>query len=274
MKNIKKKILQKFIVAIVVVIIFFNLISPSIVQADVGGVLFWPVQQLVELLGDSILWVMQSVFIGVNDSITTKYNNMAQMYSWEKPNVQISPELIFLNKISAFDINFFNPKVYKNLGRESFDLRSFYNFSIGLREGLINYEGQDGEAIRGLAIDVVREIQMHDNPGDVEEIGAYQYITHDDYDYAVLHGSTDKFAEIYHKVKDHFPAIMYAEIDVTGTIEPFSKGDYSWLDESAIELARIIYPYCRKKINENDTESYYFSLRRFYIFNRKWTIFT
>ena len=40
MKNIKKRILQKFLIVVSVIVLFFNIINPCVVKADIGRYTF------------------------------------------------------------------------------------------------------------------------------------------------------------------------------------------------------------------------------------------
>ena len=73
MKNFtKKSILQKTIIAILVVLLLTNFIAPTIILADdddvdmdeVGGVLFSPIQFLVLGIGDTLLWIANTCAYG------------------------------------------------------------------------------------------------------------------------------------------------------------------------------------------------------------------
>lgn len=68
-KIIKNSILQKTLISILVVMMLTNFILPNTVQADVGGVLFSPVQSLVLTLGDVAMWVANMCTGNTNDPI-------------------------------------------------------------------------------------------------------------------------------------------------------------------------------------------------------------
>ena len=159
MKNIKKKILSKLLIAITVVILFFNLISPSVVQADVGGVLFWPVQQLVELLGDSLMWLMQSIFIGDNDSVTSMPENEYNIpIPIDVPDFKISPEMIFSNKVGTFDVNFFRPNKYQITTKSRVKIGSYVEFGKALKDGTIDFTGSEGPNYKKKAYEILVRI--------------------------------------------------------------------------------------------------------------------
>ncbi len=58
-----KSITKKVIIAVLLVM-SFNFISPTISQADFGGVLFTPISQLLASLGDLVISTLQKYFIG------------------------------------------------------------------------------------------------------------------------------------------------------------------------------------------------------------------
>lgn len=146
------KIVQKILITLFVVILLFNFITPIKVKAvtdeeGIGGALFSPIQKFITFLGDSVIWLMQSAFLGDDSSITAEigingtvdapwwfdaltvaipglwvdigggyevndgiYTTLFGGNTLDLPNIRISPESIFSNKILAFDINFFDPK--------------------------------------------------------------------------------------------------------------------------------------------------------------------
>lgn len=63
----KKKVIQK-VILILVFLILFNFMSPTIVKAvdadEVGGVLFSPIQFLVLGIGDTLMWLANSCAYG------------------------------------------------------------------------------------------------------------------------------------------------------------------------------------------------------------------
>lgn len=68
----KKSLILKIVIALVVVILF-NFSAPTISQADagdvVGGILLEPVTDLLLSLGDGIVFIMQSVLFGMDESL-------------------------------------------------------------------------------------------------------------------------------------------------------------------------------------------------------------
>ena len=182
------------------------------------GTLFNPVQFIISAIGDAILWLMQSSFVGVNDYVTDDvkipYENGLKTY--ESPNFQISPELIFLNKIAAFDINFFNPNEYLNIGKENYYINTAEKFGKALKDKLITYEdGLYGESYRHAAVRIVMQIMMEENPDDVMEVHFGEYLQHDDFLNAV--GSSAEFLKLYReKVLPYYPmASFMIEDDIT-----------------------------------------------------------
>lgn len=133
MKNFTKKgILQKTIIAILIVL-SFNFIVPTYSSAGIGGVLANPAMDFIAALMDSIQTLMQWAMKGSSEGLSLsdseimvdpEYGNKGgsdPTYSvtlddldvsgtYKVPVINYTPEEIFSNKVPYLDINFISPK--------------------------------------------------------------------------------------------------------------------------------------------------------------------
>ena len=61
-----KEIKKKIIIAILLVM-SLNFITPTVSEADIGGVLFKPISQLLQTIGDLVIKGLQKIFVGYGD---------------------------------------------------------------------------------------------------------------------------------------------------------------------------------------------------------------
>lgn len=148
----KKSIVQKIIIAIVIVILLnFTLpnISKAAIADEFGGILFTPIQMLLLGLGDGLMYIAsfasgevdgdniitlstegQSTNMFLKTDINTfifgkAYKNILKaidhvidLPEWmlpnkvDLPNFSVTPERMFANDIPLLDINIINPKTY------------------------------------------------------------------------------------------------------------------------------------------------------------------
>ena len=144
----KKGITQKIILAVILVTLC-NFIFPMYSRADIGGLLFDPIANLVMSVGDVVVAALQMFlydgsFTGTIGSIFSDYTTIPEMqYTgdnpvnvdadrlgnlWDSiwsvlggdkysvPTIQYSVDKIFAGKVPAFDINFIDPSMYTGKG--------------------------------------------------------------------------------------------------------------------------------------------------------------
>ena len=147
----RKGFLQKMIITIAIALLCTNFIAPTIAQADMGGVLFDPISDLLCSIGDAVINVLQKCMTGdfgkgfslhggflesddeydwaTNGGVTyTGDNNVAtekidveneftkgwlgDRDRYYVPVTTFSPEQIFANNVAGLDVNFINPNKY------------------------------------------------------------------------------------------------------------------------------------------------------------------
>lgn len=132
--------IHKKIAIALIIIILFNFIVPKRVEADIASEIFKPLTTIVWWVEDVIMGIIQVTLGGnfsvktgtkpeqptteeMNDAvaghrpyvvITENYNTgwtalLGLHNTVDYPNIQISPEEIFANKVPLFDINFISP---------------------------------------------------------------------------------------------------------------------------------------------------------------------
>lgn len=131
-----KKIVQKIIIAIVIVILT-TFCVPVQSQADVGGKLMNPIVQLVTALFDGVQHLLEWTMLGRTQSFMdelAKNHKVDSAPSGDNvkvvdqfidatffglnainiPTITYTPEEIFSNRVPALDINFINPSITKS----------------------------------------------------------------------------------------------------------------------------------------------------------------
>lgn len=144
----KKGITQKIISAVILVTLC-NFVFPMYSRADVGGLLFDPIANLVMSVGDVVVAALQMFlydgsFTGTIGSIFSDYTTIPEMQytgdnpvnvdadrlenlwnsiwsvlggdKYSVPTIQYSVDKIFAGKVPAFDINFIDPSMYTGKG--------------------------------------------------------------------------------------------------------------------------------------------------------------
>ena len=152
MKIFTKKGITQKIILLITIAILWNFVFPTFSRADVGGLLFDPIANLVMSVGDVIVAAFQMFFydgsfLGTIGSIFSDYTTIPDMqYTgdnpvnidadrlgnlWDSiwsalggdkysiPTIQYSVDKIFAGKVPAFDINFINPSMYSGHGAGS-----------------------------------------------------------------------------------------------------------------------------------------------------------
>ena len=72
MKIGKTKLSQKILIVFLTILLSFNFINPLVVKADDdddGGILAEPIMNFVNYIGDSIMNIMQKIFIGHSNAV-------------------------------------------------------------------------------------------------------------------------------------------------------------------------------------------------------------
>jgi len=109
MKFFTKKENSKKIITAILIIMLFNLVTPTASHAAFGGKLFKPISQLLRGVADLTMQGLQLVLIG--DSGIEYEGNYNFIYS---------PGLIFSNRV-GLDVNFFKPMEDIEIGRINYD---------------------------------------------------------------------------------------------------------------------------------------------------------
>ena len=165
MKIFTKKGITQKIILLIIIAILWNFVFPTFSRADVGGLLFDPIANLVMTIGDVVVSALQVFFYDGNidvigDAIFKDYTKIPEMtYTgsdtnkpveidasrlgnlWDIigavvtgrmysiPTIQYSVDKIFAGKVPAFDINFINPNMYKEHGAGT-DVHLAYQFNV------------------------------------------------------------------------------------------------------------------------------------------------
>lgn len=152
MKIFTKKSITQKIMLMVIIAILWNFVFPTFSRADLGGLLFDPIANLIMSILDVVVAVLQVFFYdGFNNGqipgIFQNYTNFPDMMkttsnvvsinssdltfnvwdavtssngkSYHIPTIQYSVDKIFKGQVPAFDINFINPRAYTGHGAGS-----------------------------------------------------------------------------------------------------------------------------------------------------------
>ena len=167
MKIFTKKGITQKIILLIIIAILWNFVFPTFSRADVGGLLFDPIANLVMTIGDVVVSALQVFFYDGNidvigDAIFKDYTKIPEMTytgsdtnkpvkidasrlgnlldiisvnfiatgkKYTVPTIQYSIDKIFAGKVPAFDINFINPNMYKEHGAGT-DVHLAYQFNV------------------------------------------------------------------------------------------------------------------------------------------------
>ena len=102
MKIFTKKGITQKIIMIVLIAILWNFVFPTFSRADVFGILFDPITDLVTGLGDTILSLLQAFLYNGKYDISAGLGNIFINAGWFKNNQDQFPEMKF-NKPSGVD---------------------------------------------------------------------------------------------------------------------------------------------------------------------------
>lgn len=167
MKIFTKKGITQKIILLIIIAILWNFVFPTFSRADVGGLLFDPIANLVMTIGDVVVSALQVFFYDGNidvigDAIFKDYTKIPEMTytgsdtnkpvkidasrlgnlldiisvnfvvtgkKYTVPTIQYSIDKIFAGKVPAFDINFINPNMYKEHGAGT-DVHLAYQLNV------------------------------------------------------------------------------------------------------------------------------------------------
>lgn len=178
MKQFTKKLLQKIILALLI-IISINFITPKkVLAADwegVAGDLLKEIVQLFDQLGDVIMGAFNNIMLGAdgitsamlkqdNDNlnkdsgswlVTNLKSNTKEIIGLEDkykiPNMLYSPENIFGNKIAVLDVNFLRGNTYEAVSNTSDALKQAQSAASSISTTIAKwYKGFRNLAIVGL----------------------------------------------------------------------------------------------------------------------------
>lgn len=164
-----RKVVQKIVIALVMVILF-SFSIPKPVQADWGGTLASPIISLVAAVADAIQHLLEWAMLGETSpfmkdwdtdlvervsgdiptdaaTVTVKDNLDGSFIGLDSVNIPVityTPEEIFANRVPALDINFIKPSVTEE-GVSEEDTR---NIAVQIRDTIAGWYN----AIRSLAI--------------------------------------------------------------------------------------------------------------------------
>ena len=130
MKVSTNKKLTNRIIKILLVVMLFNFISPTMSHADIGGELFKPIAQLLIGIGDVVISTLQKYFIGFGnispDPGVPGSDGTAKTYS-----IKYSPGIIFSGTVAGLKVNFVDAKKSDNEEREDFSIEYEYKETFG-----------------------------------------------------------------------------------------------------------------------------------------------
>ena len=98
----------------ILLILLFNIISPTISQADFGGKLFKPIAQLLSGLCDLVIQGLQNYFIGFGDYYQDGPNGEYTQYY-----IRYSPGIIFSGEVADLQINFINAEENEKIKKDN-----------------------------------------------------------------------------------------------------------------------------------------------------------
>ena len=149
MKIFTKKGTTQKIILIVIIAILWNFVFPTFSRADLGGLLFDPIANIIMSVLDVVVAILQTFFYngftGTIQDIFQDYKSIPEMTtpssnvvtinasdltanlwdvitpgkSYHIPTIQYSVDKIFAGQVPAFDINFINPSAYTGYGAGS-----------------------------------------------------------------------------------------------------------------------------------------------------------
>lgn len=150
MKIFTKKGTTQKIILIVIIAILWNFVFPTFSRADLGGLLFDPIANIIMSVLDVVVAILQTFFYNgftgtIQDDIFQDYKSIPEMTtpssnvvtinasdltanlwdvitpgkSYHIPTIQYSVDKIFAGQVPAFDINFINPSAYTGYGAGS-----------------------------------------------------------------------------------------------------------------------------------------------------------
>lgn len=112
-----KNLIQKLVIAIVAITLLNFCMAPRSQAAKIGGTLFKPMKEFLTTVGDVFMSLLYYGVTGdwidsVDEKGSAEFGDNVDSDFWEKANkirypiIQLSPELIFSNKIEMLDIDF------------------------------------------------------------------------------------------------------------------------------------------------------------------------
>ena len=159
-----KRIIQKIIIALIVVILFNFAIPVKVHAEDAVDTIFQPIMQLIARLGDVVVGIFHRFMLGTNDmyksvmldpanpTVTDGYMKVTDeelkssdaisvnMKEYDGtlfwgtgvsiPNILYCPEYIFANRIALLDVNFVNPGEYEGANQVDENKNSTINTSL------------------------------------------------------------------------------------------------------------------------------------------------